>query len=92
LPAILVPYPHAWRYQRQNAEYLQANGGAVILDDAKLNEQLENQVRNTISDPGRLASMRSAMKALSIPDAAQKIADLLISTGTASSLKEESYG
>ena len=41
LPAILVPYPHAWRYQRQNAEYLQENGGAVILDDANLMTSLK---------------------------------------------------
>ena len=36
LPAILVPYPHAWRYQKQNAEYLQENGGAAILKDEEL--------------------------------------------------------
>jgi undecaprenyldiphospho-muramoylpentapeptide beta-N-acetylglucosaminyltransferase len=90
LPAILVPYPHAWRYQKQNAEYLHNNGGAAILEDANLRDQLENKVRSIISDPGQLSSMRSAMKTLSIPDAAQQIADMIISIGTASSLKEES--
>ncbi len=30
LPAVLVPYPHAWRYQHQNAEFLRSHGGAVI--------------------------------------------------------------
>ena len=92
LPAVLVPYPHAWRYQQQNAEYLQENGGAAILDDADLRNQLESKVRSLINNPGQLSAMRSAMKALSNPDAAQQIADMIISTGTASLLKEDSYG
>jgi len=92
LPAILVPYPHAWRYQQQNAEYLRGNGGAAILKDADLSDQFESKVRSIICSPGQLAAMRSAMKALSIPDAAQRIAKMIISTGTASLLKEESYG
>jgi len=92
LPAILVPYPHAWHYQQQNAEYLQENGGAVILDDADLKDKFEIKVRSIINNPGQLAVFGSAMKALSIPDAAQKIANMIIRTGTASPMKEESHG
>jgi len=92
LPAILVPYPYAWRYQQQNAEYLEENGGAVILADAELSDQFESKVRSIISNSEQLAAMRSSMKALSILDAAQKIADMIISTGMAPSMKEESYG
>ncbi len=36
LPAILVPYPHAWRYQQVNAEYLARQGAAQILPDQDL--------------------------------------------------------
>ena len=92
LPAILVPYPHAWRYQKQNAEYLQENGGAAILKDEELGDQFESKIRSLFTNPAQLATMRNAMKALSIPDAAQQIADMIISTGKASLLKEESYG
>ncbi len=33
LPAVLVPYPHAWRYQKVNADYLTRRGAAIILED-----------------------------------------------------------
>ena len=92
LPAILVPYPYAWRYQRQNAEYLQENGGAVILEDGNLKIQLETEVRNLMNNREQLAVMRKAMKALSVPDAAQQIAEIIIATGKVSVLKEKSYG
>ena len=92
LPAILVPYPFAWRYQQQNADYLQKLGGAAILADADLPNNFESKVRSIISNPEQLAVMRSAMQALSIPNAAQQIADMIINTGKASLSKEESYG
>ena len=40
LPAVLVPYPHAWRYQKVNADYLSRRGAAIILEDHRLNEDL----------------------------------------------------
>src|SRR5512138_3348800 len=40
LPAILVPYPHAWRYQKVNADYLTRRGAAIILPDPRLNDEL----------------------------------------------------
>jgi UDP-N-acetylglucosamine--N-acetylmuramyl-(pentapeptide) pyrophosphoryl-undecaprenol N-acetylglucosamine transferase len=92
LPAILVPYPHAWHYQQQNAEYLRDNGGAVILENAKLKDQLESLVRSILNNREKLIAMRTSMKVLSYPNAAQQIADMIVETGTASALKEESYG
>ncbi len=36
LPAVLVPYPHAWRYQKVNADYLARRGAAIVLTNERL--------------------------------------------------------
>jgi UDP-N-acetylglucosamine--N-acetylmuramyl-(pentapeptide) pyrophosphoryl-undecaprenol N-acetylglucosamine transferase len=74
LPAILVPYPHAWRYQRVNAEWLANQGAAMMLKDELLETELLSVVRNCISDRHRLAQMRIQARALSRPDAAASLA------------------
>ncbi len=77
LPAILVPYPHAWRYQQVNADYLAEQGAAVILRDEDLENDLYDQVHSLVSDPETLMRMGRAMAALARPDAAEKIAVLM---------------
>jgi len=74
LPAVLVPYPHAWRYQRVNAEWLATRGAAVVLDDARLDEALLPMVRQLLSDTERLERMRARSKAVARPDAARRLA------------------
>jgi UDP-N-acetylglucosamine--N-acetylmuramyl-(pentapeptide) pyrophosphoryl-undecaprenol N-acetylglucosamine transferase len=73
LPAILVPYPHAWRYQKVNAGYLVRHGAAVLLEDENLSYELLPAVRDLLNQPQKLASMRAAMQQLSHPDAAAQI-------------------
>jgi len=75
LPAVLVPYPHAWRYQKVNAAYLETHGAAVVVSDALLKEDLLNTVEGLIRDRERLAAMSSAARGLARPDAARTIAD-----------------
>lgn len=91
LPAILVPYPHAWQYQRQNAEYLQSHGGAHVLKDEDLSAQLLPMVTELLNDPKRLEGMRAAMKDLSRPDAAEVIAEMIIQAGRKTRAKEALY-
>ena len=79
LPAILVPYPYAWRYQQGNAEYLADQGAAVIVADADLTAQLAGVVNDLLENPLKLERMRSAMQRLARPQAAQQIAELLTS-------------
>lgn len=77
LPAILVPYPYAWRYQRVNAQYLVERGAAEMVEDRDLPEKLLPMVHELIADTGRLAHMRQALMVLSHPQAAAEIANLL---------------
>ena len=77
LPAILVPYPHAWRYQMVNARYLESHGAALILEDAALGEDLFATIKTLMDDPSRRTQMKQAMHSLAKPDAAQSIASML---------------
>ena len=77
LPAVLVPYPHAWRYQRVNAEWLAGRGAAVQLDDERLGEELLPVLRRLLGDRARLRDMAEQMRALARPDAAARLAEEL---------------
>lgn len=78
LPSILAPYPYAWRYQKVNADYLVRNGAAILLEDARLAEELLPTIRGLLQDPARLDAMRSAVKSLARPQAAAEIGRLLL--------------
>jgi UDP-N-acetylglucosamine--N-acetylmuramyl-(pentapeptide) pyrophosphoryl-undecaprenol N-acetylglucosamine transferase len=78
LPAILIPYPHAWRYQKVNADYLTRRGAAVILQDHRLDDELLPTLNVLVENPNKLKAMRAAMFELSHPRAAEKIASALI--------------
>jgi UDP-N-acetylglucosamine--N-acetylmuramyl-(pentapeptide) pyrophosphoryl-undecaprenol N-acetylglucosamine transferase len=77
LPAVLVPYPHSGQHQQPNALYMVAGGAAELLPDAALEEELVPTVRALLEDETRWESMRQAARAMSRPDAAERIADLL---------------
>lgn len=78
LPAILVPYPYAWRYQKVNADHLAAAGGALIIENSELCARLDSLVSELLADSRRLANMGEKMKKLVSPNAASKIANLLV--------------
>jgi len=78
LPAILVPYPHAWRYQKVNADYLTRRGAAIMLQDNRLDDELLVTLNVLLDNPNKLKAMRAAMFELSHPRAAEKIASALI--------------
>jgi UDP-N-acetylglucosamine--N-acetylmuramyl-(pentapeptide) pyrophosphoryl-undecaprenol N-acetylglucosamine transferase len=77
LPAVLVPYPHAWRYQKVNALHLVEQGAAVMIRDEALEEHLLAVVQDLMGDSSKLERMRRAMHSLAHPDAAKSIAGLL---------------
>jgi UDP-N-acetylglucosamine--N-acetylmuramyl-(pentapeptide) pyrophosphoryl-undecaprenol N-acetylglucosamine transferase len=77
LPAILVPYPYAWRYQKVNADYLVERGAAIRLNDEDLQRQLWPTIEALFNDDERLKEMSHNSRVLSRPDAAVRLADLL---------------
>jgi UDP-N-acetylglucosamine--N-acetylmuramyl-(pentapeptide) pyrophosphoryl-undecaprenol N-acetylglucosamine transferase len=81
LPAVLVPYPYAWRYQKVNAEYLVGRGAAVLVKDADLQAELLRVVDQLLGDPQKLGVMRAALLQMSGRDGARQIAQLLLQTG-----------
>jgi undecaprenyldiphospho-muramoylpentapeptide beta-N-acetylglucosaminyltransferase len=81
LPSILVPYPHAWRYQKVNAEYLSQRGAAILMEDAKMNTELLPTLRDLLHHPDKLAQMATNARALSRPDGARCVGDELLRLG-----------
>jgi UDP-N-acetylglucosamine--N-acetylmuramyl-(pentapeptide) pyrophosphoryl-undecaprenol N-acetylglucosamine transferase len=78
LPAILVPYPYAWRYQKVNADFLAEHNAAVILQDELLEDRLLAVVKDLVLNKHKLEAMRAAMKKISHPNAAGMIASQLV--------------
>lgn len=80
LPSILVPYPHAWRYQKVNADYLAQKGAAIRMDDEHMAQALLPQLNDLFDHPPKLAAMRDCAGALAQSDAAGRIYELLART------------
>lgn len=79
VPSILVPLPIAPRdAQRRNAEPFVQAGAARVLDDVDCTAQrVADLVTELTGDPGQLATMASAARALGHPDAAARVVALL---------------
>jgi UDP-N-acetylglucosamine--N-acetylmuramyl-(pentapeptide) pyrophosphoryl-undecaprenol N-acetylglucosamine transferase len=76
-PALLVPYPHATAdHQTKNARYFEQNGGVVVIPEERLD--LPRQALELLGDAARLQAMGEAMLRLARPDAADVIAEELI--------------
>jgi len=81
-PALLVPYPHATaNHQAKNARYFERGGGAVVVPEPELD--LRRQVGELLADPARLEEMGNAMRAQAKPDAAEVVAEELLSLARA---------
>ncbi len=81
LPAILAPYPYAWRYQKVNADYLSERGAAIRLNDEAMPKELYDTISLLINDEARLSAMRARSKALARADGAERLAALLLEIG-----------
>ena len=76
LPSLLAPHPGV--NQLQNAEYLVKHGGAVLVADETLQEQLAPTLLKLVQDPAQRRRMEEALAHLAKPDAARAIAEELV--------------
>lgn len=79
LPSVLIPGPWATGgHQRANAEWMSEAGAAELLvqDEPDLSGRLARAIDRLMDGPTRLA-MSEASAALGLPDAAQRLADVV---------------
>ncbi len=83
LPAVLVPGEFATgQHQEKNARWFVDAGGAVVVSEADA-ARAPGLVEELLGDRDRLAAMATAMHAVAKPDAAEEIADELVSLAAA---------
>lgn len=80
LPAVLVPSPNVTHdHQRQNARLVERAGAAVVVEDADCDARtLGGAIRSLLADEARLAAMAAASRTLARPDAARRLAELVL--------------
>jgi len=79
-PAVLVPYPHATGdHQTKNAQWLVDADAAVLVPDAECTaERLSSTIADLLADRDRLTAMGANARDVARPDAADRIADLVM--------------
>ena len=83
-PAILVPLPHALdQDQSANAGVLERSGGAIRLrQDDFTPDRLAAEISTLASAPQKLVAMAAAARSQGAPDAAERLADLVVKVAT----------
>ncbi|MFO1474543.1 MAG: undecaprenyldiphospho-muramoylpentapeptide beta-N-acetylglucosaminyltransferase [Lysobacterales bacterium] len=78
--SVLVPFPQAVDdHQTRNAEYLVERGAALLFaQDARLADNLAQALRGLAADPQRRLAMAEAARSIALPDAAEKVADIVL--------------
>lgn len=79
LPAVLVPYPFAAHdHQTRNAEIFVETGAAELWPQGELDESTYAQrLSALLDDDARLTSMGSSMRRYAVPEASERICDLI---------------
>jgi UDP-N-acetylglucosamine--N-acetylmuramyl-(pentapeptide) pyrophosphoryl-undecaprenol N-acetylglucosamine transferase len=79
LPAVYVPLPVGNGEQRLNAEPVVAAGGGVLVDDAAMTPAwVREHLLPLLADTDRLDAMAVAAAALGVPQADERLADLVL--------------
>jgi len=60
LPAIIIPYPYAYKHQLSNAKILEENACAIIIKDEELDTDiLRKTIESLMNNPDKLENMHS---------------------------------
>jgi UDP-N-acetylglucosamine--N-acetylmuramyl-(pentapeptide) pyrophosphoryl-undecaprenol N-acetylglucosamine transferase len=85
IPAVLVPYPlAAGDHQTKNARMVADEGAALLIADAELDPERLTRAVHTLLEREVNERMRAAALRLARPDAATRIADVIVELTTAS--------
>lgn len=84
IPTLMTPLPSAYAdHQRHNALEAEAAGAGILLPQAELTaERLVAEVSGLLAAPGRLRALGDAASAMAAPDAAERVARLLLETAS----------
>ncbi|MBM3621744.1 MAG: undecaprenyldiphospho-muramoylpentapeptide beta-N-acetylglucosaminyltransferase [Alphaproteobacteria bacterium] len=79
-PSVLIPFPHATEdHQRANALAVDEVGASILLPhEAFTADALRLHLEALFADPGRLAGMAKAAREAGHPDAASRLADIVV--------------
>ncbi|MBN1911853.1 MAG: undecaprenyldiphospho-muramoylpentapeptide beta-N-acetylglucosaminyltransferase [Pirellulales bacterium] len=83
VPAVLLPYPHATDdHQQANAELFRTRGGCPVIDqrdtEAPLEDRLAKHLADLVDSPGRRERIAYTLGLLAEPEAAQRVARLIL--------------
>jgi UDP-N-acetylglucosamine--N-acetylmuramyl-(pentapeptide) pyrophosphoryl-undecaprenol N-acetylglucosamine transferase len=79
VPALLVPYPYAaGDHQAKNARRVADAGAALVIENADIDGRRLAQAVADLLAPDTNKRMRQAALALAVPDAADRIADVVV--------------
>jgi len=78
--SVLVPFPYALdQDQAANAAALAASGGAIVVPQPEFTpERLASILRGALAAPEKLAAQAAAAKSVGVPDAAERLADVVL--------------
>jgi len=81
LPSLLIPYPHAADdHQTFNAKIFERGGAAMLLPEHDITgDVLGQKLRWFLDEPASLAEMSARSAALAPRDAAERVADVILS-------------
>lgn len=81
-PMILIPYPHVRGHQRHNAAPYERAGAATVIEDEQCTPAvLQWTILGVLRDPGLWRRMAEASRCMGRPDAAERVARLIVRVG-----------